>query len=141
MKPVKSHTKYSSDSNAEINILPLIDVLFVVLLFFMLSSLFLSRRYSLQIELPRVSNPSSSITQKKVVTITINQDMVILLNSEKIDISLLYSKLNDLNNSNLIDHLLIDADHSVNYGLIAKILSTANSLKIKSIQLSVDKES
>ena len=71
--------KISSHTTIDINILPLIDVLFAVLLFFILSSLILTKRYDVQINRPTLPNPSALLKRQEVVIISIDQQKNILL--------------------------------------------------------------
>ena len=133
--------KISSHTTIDINILPLIDVLFAVLLFFILSSLILTKRYDVQINRPTLPNPSALLKRQKVVIISIDQQKNILLGSRKTNLLSLKSTLKDLDDREPITQLLIDADRNLDYGFIIKVLGVVSSFDFQSVGLTVDKES
>ena len=132
--------KISSDENIDINILPLIDVLFAVLLFFMLSSLVLTQKYSLEINRPSLQNPSKLAKKPRTVTISIDKEKRIFINSQKVELQSLGNELILQQKTQPIDQVLIDADHSINYGFMIKILSSIKGKDIQSVSLAVNKE-
>ena len=133
--------KISSHTTIDINILPLIDVLFAVLLFFILSSLILTKRYDVQINRPTLPNPSALMKRQEVVIISIDQQKNILLDSRKTNLLSLKSTLKDLDDREPITQLLIDADRNLDYGFIIKVLGVVSSFDFQSVGLTVDKES
>ena len=133
--------KISSHTTIDINILPLIDVLFAVLLFFILSSLILTKRYDVQINRPTLPNPSALMKRQEVVIISIDQQKNILLDSRKTNLLSLKSTLKDLDDREPITQLLIDADRNLDYGFIIKVLGIVSSFDFQSVGLTVDKES
>tara|TARA_Y100001978_G_C23504451_1_gene342588 strand:+ start:305 stop:724 length:420 start_codon:yes stop_codon:yes gene_type:complete len=133
--------KISSHTTIDINILPLIDVLFAVLLFFILSSLILTKRYDVQINRPTLPNPSALMKRQEVVIISIDQQKNILLGSRKTNLLALKSTLRDLDDREPITQLLIDADRNLDYGFIIKVLGVVSSFDFQSVGLTVDKES
>ena len=63
--------EFDHDNDLTINILPMIDVLFAVLLFFVLSSLILTRSRVVAIERPKSS--TNTVINKKAVIVSLNQ--------------------------------------------------------------------
>jgi len=132
--------KIPSNTTIDINILPLIDVLFAVLLFFILSSLLLTKRYDIQINRPALPNPSALPKRQEVTIISIDLQKNIFLASRRTDLLSLKSILRDLHESEPITQLLIDADRNLDYGFIIKVLGVVSSFNFQSVGLTVDKE-
>jgi len=136
----KNRYTISKDSEIDVNILPLIDVLFVVLLFFMLSTLFLTKRYSFDVSRPSVENTSSQLQSKITTTITIDKDRDIFIGSKNVDLNSLQTELQLQNKQKKISQIYIDADRSINYGYIMKVLDIVSTLDINSISLAFDRD-
>ena len=132
--------KIPSNTTIDINILPLIDVLFAVLLFFILSSLLLTKRYDIQINRPALPNPSALPKRQEPTIISIDGQKNIFLASRKTDLLSLKSTLRDLHESEPITQLLIDADRNLDYGFIIKVLGVVSSFNFQSVGLTVDKQ-
>ena len=132
--------KIPSNTTIDINILPLIDVLFAVLLFFILSSLLLTKRYDIQINRPALPNPSALPKRQEPTIISIDGQKNIFLASRRTDLLSLKSTLRDLHESEPIIQLLIDADRDLDYGFIIKVLGVVSSFNFQSVGLTVDKQ-
>ena len=70
-------------SRAVINITPLIDVLFILIIFFMVSSTFLEQP-AIQLELPEAE--TAEATQLKDIVSTIGKDGSLFLNNQAINV-------------------------------------------------------
>ena len=131
---------FKEDNNSEnqINILPMIDIIFAILSFFIISSLFLTRIDSIKVNLPK---SSTSVREKnKPQIITIDNNEKIYFNSNEIslkNISLLIQK----NIVNLEEPLVIlRADTSVKYGLIVNLLDELRKIENLKVGISTEKK-
>ena len=136
----KNRYTISKDSEIDVNILPLIDVLFVVLLFFMLSTLFLTKRYSFNVSRPSVENSSTELQSKTATTITIDKERDIFIGSKNVDLNSLQFELQLQNKQKKISQIYIDADRSIDYGYIMEVLGIVSTLDIQSISLAFDRD-
>tara|TARA_B100000902_G_scaffold162020_1_gene157387 strand:+ start:533 stop:952 length:420 start_codon:yes stop_codon:yes gene_type:complete len=136
----KNRYTISKDSEIDVNILPLIDVLFVVLLFFMLSTLFLTKRYSFNVSRPSVENSSTELQSKTATTITIDKERDIFIGSKNVDLNSLQSELQLQNKQKKLSQIYIDADRSIDYGYIMEVLGIVSTLDIQSISLAFDRD-
>ena len=131
---------FKEDNNSEnqINILPMIDIIFAILSFFIISSLFLTRIDSIKVNLPKSS--TSVREKKKPQIITIDNNEKIYFNSNEIslkNISLLIQK----NIVNLEEPLVIlRADTSVKYGLIVNLLDELRKIENLKVGISTEKK-
>ena len=126
------------DNDLTINILPMIDVLFAVLLFFVLSSLILTRNRMIAIE-----RPKSSINvkmDKGAIIVSLNQKGELFINSKPTQESTLINELKLLKNKNQTQQLLIDADKTSQYGDIFRIIEQAKSADFESIGLVTNRQ-
>ena len=134
--------KYQSirlNTESEVNILPLIDVLFAILLFFMLSSLVLTEKNQITVERPSNSEPEKVGKAQKTLTITIKKDKKVYLKEEEVLVEQLTERLNLLRETNPIDQILIDADKGCSYGDVMDVLDAVKAANLNSIGLAVNK--
>ena len=118
------------DENYQINILPMIDVIFAILTFFIVSSLYLIKLETIPLNLPAASTSSNSKDDFINVSISLNEK--IFLNKEEISIEKLNQKLRDINIGNT-KKVIISGDKDVGYGRIVEVLDELrklNNLKI-----------
>ena len=112
-------------SNNNIDILPMIDIIFSILAFFIISSLYLTRVESVSVELPKASN---SITQNnKFINISIDSAGKLFINKKNIQLQDLKVKVVTLTNksNNLV---VLNADKNISHGLVISVLDVLKSI-------------
>ena len=127
-----------SDIENEINILPLVDVLFAILLFFMLLSTVLTEKKKITVERPTVSQAENINKAKKTITITLKTSKELYVNGTGIDLGQLHMKLKNLSKDYSIDQVLIDAEKTSTYGDIIEIIGIVKKTELNSIGLAVN---
>ena len=137
MKPRYQSTRTHTDS--EINILPLIDVLFAILIFFMLSSIVLTEKNKITVQRPTNSYVEKVSKAKKLITITLIKNKNLYLEDEEIGADELSEKLKLISKNGSIEHVLIDADKTSAYGDVMEILEIVKEAGLNSIGLAVNK--
>ena len=116
----------------EINILPMIDVIFAILTFFIISSLYLIKLETIPLNLPSAS--TSSISKNEFINVSISTDEKIFLNSKEIDLEELNKKLKEINIDNN-KKIILSGDKNVNYGRIVEVLDELR--KINNIKIAI----
>jgi biopolymer transport protein ExbD len=113
----------------EDNLLPLVNIIFLLLIFFMLAGVIAKQK-----ELHNVNLASATIEEyieKDKNTLFINADGALILNDQPIGESLLKEKLILLKT----DNILIAADGSLDSSSLNKILLILSDSKIKNVTL------
>tara|TARA_Y100001933_G_C18906695_1_gene524896 strand:- start:240 stop:641 length:402 start_codon:yes stop_codon:yes gene_type:complete len=116
----------------EINILPMIDVIFAILTFFIISSLYLIKLETIPLNLPRAS--TSSISKDEFINVSISSNEKIFLNSEEIGLKSLNEELQKINIQNN-KKVIISGDKDVDYGRIIEVLDELR--KIKNLKIAI----
>jgi biopolymer transport protein ExbD len=109
-----------SDDSVEINILPMIDVIFAILSFFVISSLFLTRFEGLPVNLPE--SETAAPQPNAEFTITVDAEGQVFLDREPIQISFLRNAIEQQLNPEQNATVIIYGDESANYGRIIEIM-------------------
>ena len=130
--------KEDNKSENQINILPMIDIIFAILSFFIISSLFLTRIDSIKVNLPK---SSTSVREKnKPQIIRIDNNEKIYFNSNEISLKNI-SALIRKNIVNIEEPLVIlRADTSVKHGFIINILDELRKIENLKIGISTEKK-
>ncbi|MDO4218525.1 MAG: biopolymer transporter ExbD [Synergistaceae bacterium] len=101
---------------AELDITSLIDVLFMLIIFFVLTASFISTNVT--VDLPKSYNNSSNSLDASNV-ITLNKDGSVFLNSQKVSKEDVFKRLNAAKDKGI----LLIADKSLHYGTVVEFLS------------------
>ena len=137
MKPRYQSTRPHTES--EVNILPLIDVLFAILIFFMLSSIVLTEKNKITVQRPTNSYVEKVSKAKKLITITLIKNKKLYLEDEEIGADELSERLKLISKNESIEQILIDADKTSAYGDVMEILEIVKEADLNSIGLAVNK--
>ena len=121
------------DNDLTINILPMIDVLFAILLFFVLSSLILNQNRMIEINRPKTI--TNTMIDKDAVVVSIKKNGELLINNRPSNQKSLVSDLKILRQKDITTKLLIDADRSIEYGDVFYIIEQAKLAKFNSVGL------
>src|SRR5579872_6001056 len=115
-----------------IEIIPMIDTMFFLLVFFMLSSLALTRLNGLPVNLPRASTAQKQAATD--LTVTIDKNQQVFVNKERISVADLAEKLVEKAGGPNADldkvSVIINAVLSVPHGLVVKCMDEARSVGI-----------
>ena len=125
------------EETPQINILPMIDIIFVILSFFIISSLYLVRLETVPINLPNAE--TSNQERDAVVVITLDIQDRVFIDEKLLDISLIkeeiLSKIKETKNRKVI----IRADKDVKYGKVVTLLDILR--KLDDIKIGISTES
>ena len=99
---------------AEINIIPLVDVVLVLLLIFMLTAPMMYR--GIDVNLPKTSSKPTAVEERMVLTIT--KDQKLFLNDRQIGAAALDTMLRDALRGRSDKTLYLKADASLSYGVV-----------------------
>ena len=114
------------DQDFDINILPMIDVIFAILTFFIISSLSLIRLETIPVNLPKAS--SSVLTDIKLININIDKYNKIFINKKLTNLSDLKQILSSLINLHSSKIVVLSADKDVSHGLVVEVLDQLRSI-------------
>jgi biopolymer transport protein ExbD len=108
------------DLPAQINIVPMIDVVFALLTFFIMSSLSLTRSEGLPVNLPQASTAKSQ--QQKQIVITIDPVGKLSLKQQPIALEQITSQIQTFVQANKESIVVINADEQVPHGRVIAVM-------------------
>ena len=108
------------DRSPEVNIVALIDVLFAILTFFIMTSLTLTRELGLHVNLP-IAGTSKSQAQTKIV-VSLDSKGALSLNRQPVDLSELVPKIQSLVSKDRQNLVVINADKRAEHGRVVAIM-------------------
>ena len=118
----RRHDEDLLDQPMEIkNVVPLLDVLFALLTFFVMSSLFLNRTEGLPVRLPKAQSGAMQKTLARA-TISVNEKTEVFLNKQKIGIAEVSDRVKQLLEPNQDLVVVLNADRTVQHGDVVQIM-------------------
>ena len=130
--------KEKNENGDLINILPMIDIIFAILSFFIISSLYLTKIDSIKVNLPKSSTALREQNKPQIITVDNNEK--IYFNSNEISLKDI-STLIRTNIENIEESIVnFRADSSVKHGLIVSLLDELRKIENLKIGISTDKK-
>jgi biopolymer transport protein TolR len=102
----------------EINLVPLIDVLLVVLFFYMIISPMMSR--GLDVNLPK--SEANTVKQEDRVVLTVTRSQELFVEQERVDVSKLKNVLDSIRKSKPLVNVYLRADKNAPYGAVVQVM-------------------
>ncbi|MDI6791981.1 MAG: biopolymer transporter ExbD [bacterium] len=120
---------------AGLDITPLIDVVFLLLIFFLLSSSFIMQP-GIKVTLPEAT--TDDIKTKKDVFVTITRDGSYFLNEEAISLAVLPDKLRVMVAGEVDQLLIVKADREVTHGRVVEVMDIAKRAGIDRLAIATE---
>jgi biopolymer transport protein ExbD len=119
-----------------IEIIPMIDVIFFLLVFFMVSSLAMTKINSMPVSLPKTSSTPEAIKQD--VILTVKRDGSVFLNKAPVSLTDIGSRLAYEMHDHPQDAVVVNADEGINYGLVIKVMDEARKIGVRKFALATE---
>jgi biopolymer transport protein ExbD len=117
----------TDDVPLQINIVPMIDVIFAILTFFIMSSLFLSRSEGLPVNLPQAK--MGNVQQQSIpVVVTVDKYGNLALNRQPVKLNEIATKVRALIPKQKEIVVRINADKSVSHGQVTAVMDELRSV-------------
>ena len=123
------------EENFSLDLTPLVDVVFLLLIFFMVSTVFVDFKRRIDISLPtsKVSIPDET---PKAIELEITVDKQVFLNGDKVSLKSLESALKKIDTDKK-KAAIIRADKNLPYGDVIKVMGMLQSARVLDISVAV----
>lgn len=120
---------------ADINVVPLVDVVLVLLLIFMVTAPMM--QMGIDVNLPRVTARPVDVGEEKLV-LTINADREIFINRHRATLDNLNTKLESIFAARIDRDLYLRADETVPYGFVVQVMSEVRKAGVDRLGMITD---
>ncbi|MGO9243720.1 MAG: ExbD/TolR family protein [Verrucomicrobiia bacterium] len=134
--PLKLGPKQSSGSDARIEIIPLIDIMFFLLASFMLVSLSMVNLKSVKVNLPTATRATLD-TKNDFASISVDKDGAVYLDKQPVGSNELVLRLNAWHHTNENLRVFISGDQDVRYGAVIHVLDLVRSTGIQKVAFEI----
>lgn len=131
--------KISGDTDepiADINIVPFVDIILVVLIIFMVTTPIIMKP-SINVNLPEAASGEETTPSKFSLTLTSGGDL--LLNGEPTTAEEVKLKAQEVSSSNPLAQAIISADKSVSHGRVVSVIDAVKLGGIKKFAITIEK--
>ena len=107
----------------DINLTPLVDIVFILLIFFLITSTFVQSP-GIDVNLPKAKSASET-TQSQSIVITVDEDGQLIYQGEITDIGALSDTLSKLYKESPGHQIVIQADETTHHGAVVEAMDPA----------------
>ena len=108
------------DRPPQINIVPMIDVIFAILVYFIVSSLFLTRSEGLPVNLPQAE--TVQLQKSKQITVSLDSEGNLTVSNRPTELAQLKTEVENLLKTEQTKVVVISADKVVDHGEVVDVL-------------------
>jgi biopolymer transport protein ExbD len=124
-----------SIKKARIEIIPMIDTIFFLLVFFMISTLSMAQYRGMPVNLPKAASGQQAPAES--AAITIDKESRIFLNKEEVDQAGLGDLLRQYVEQNSDVLVIINADDGVEHGRVVEVMDIARGANVARMAIAV----
>lgn len=118
---------------ARIEMLPLIDIVFLLLVFFIYAMLSMAVHRGLPVRLP--SSATSEVDKHQVLSVTVKADGTVYIDKQKVLLGLLADGLKEKSRSDSETGVLLFADRELSYQMLFSVLDQIRIAGINQVSL------
>jgi biopolymer transport protein ExbD len=131
--PIKTH----QDEKPTLNMTPMIDILFLLIIFFMVGTKFTEIERKIDLKVPEVSDTQTPETPPQHKIINVFRDGSVTLDEEEMDLKQLESRLASLRQQSSSLSVIIRGDAEGAFQNVANVLSACRQAGVSDLGVSV----
>jgi biopolymer transport protein ExbD len=128
----RRHSKKSSSSSAEVNMTPMIDMVFILLIFFIVTTSFVKET---GVEVSRPSAQTAERKERGNILIAITKQGQIWIDRRLVDVSAVRANVERLHVENPEGAVIVQADDESKTGMLVKVIDQVRLAGISSISI------
>lgn len=131
------HRNRFVEESPTIMIIPMIDIMFFLLIFFMISTLYMSGEQQVPLSLPKTSQ--TKVTSVATVTVSLTKDGNVYVNQERQTQNSLVETLQEAVQNNPNTTFVIRADENIPYGQVIVMLNLLKESGATYVSIATDR--
>lgn len=134
---MRNRTKGSQPQGEAIDLTPMLDVVFIMLIFFIVTASFIKLP---GVEVTKVDADTADPYKKVGILVAISDNNEIWIDKKRVETTALKINLSRLYNENPKGGMVIQADNESNIEVVAKVADVATDIGIRPVAISVEKD-
>lgn len=109
-----------NNKSLKFDLTPLIDVVFLLLIFFMLTTTFINVESGVKVDLP--TGDFANVSERQNLVVTITENNVLYVNNRLIDPNQLSFSVNEHIRGNQDAMVVLEADQNISHGKVVRVM-------------------
>ncbi|MGJ8679158.1 ExbD/TolR family protein [Paraglaciecola sp.] len=128
----------SADDEAAIDMTPMLDIVFIMLIFFIVTTSFVKEK-GLEVNRPKDSNTPPPPTNVKSLAIRVNEDGTIVVNGREVDIRRVEANIQSFLAENAQESAAVQAHPKAKHGDVTEVINEVKKAGIRNVSVLVGK--
>ena len=129
--------RFSSDEEADINMTPMLDVVFIMLIFFIVTASFVKES---GIDVSRPNAATAEVKERGNILIAITSQGEVWIDKRPVDVRALRANIERLHAENPQGSVVIQADRDSKNGLLVQVMDAARAAGVYEISIAAEVE-
>ncbi|MBI1368014.1 MAG: hypothetical protein GC162_05105 [Planctomycetes bacterium] len=125
---------------ASVPLAPMLDIMFLLLIFFVTTSSFRAEEQQIDVKLPTAQASSPTQPRRTEVIVNVKSDGTIVVGNQSYNPPALFEMMRSLTTDYPDEHVIIRGDKDTRYETIVSVMDVARSAGVKSIYFATVKE-
>jgi biopolymer transport protein ExbD len=125
------------DEAMDVPMTPLIDIVFLLLIFFLVATTFSRKEVDQQVALPSAEGGEADYKHKKVLVLNIRGDGTLVADGRVVEMDALRGVIGEWHGRNPGRPIAIRGDEDVAYGVVARVMGVCKALGVRQVDLPV----
>jgi biopolymer transport protein ExbD len=125
------------ETQPQLMIIPMIDIIFFLLVFFMMSTLYMVEQHAIPVNLPQAAAARQDKPQS--ITVTVLENGNLLFNEEELPLNLLARRANAELGKNADTLFILRGDKQAAYGQVIAVLGELKQSEAQRVTVAVEK--
>ena len=121
------------EGSGGVNLTPMIDVVFLLIIFFMVSTSFIELEKELEIDLPEAASGETRATPRPEIVVNVQEDGGIALDGEEVGIEALTYRLERAVEEDPEQPVTIRGDREVAYDNVVRVIDACRIAKVRNL--------
>lgn len=122
---------------ADVNMTPMLDIVFILLIFFIVTAVFVQER-AINLTPPPPPDPETKSQPQPTILVRIDEDNLIEVDGRKADIGTVRANIERLRAENPSRAVLVQAHPDAKSGLVVRIVDLARSANVENVGFVLD---
>lgn len=131
-------SKLRTSREPRLMIIPMIDIIFFLLVFFMMSTLYMVEQKTIPLQLPQAT--TQQITRDKSIAITVLSDGKIMFDQEEVPAKLLQRRIQVELKSNVNTAFILRSDRKTEYQYIVTVIDELKAAGVKRLSIATERK-
>jgi biopolymer transport protein ExbD len=127
---------YRLERSPKLMIIPMIDIIFFLLVFFMMSTLYMVEQRALPVSLPQAA--ASNLNMEKPLTVSVTETGQIYVEQEAMPLELMQKRMRAELARNQNAGVILRADRRVEHGYVVAVLDELKAAGIQRVSVATD---